>query len=104
MNGKVIAFKLINGEEIIGEVFNTFVDVYEIKNPAQIVLQRTETGMGVAMAPYMPYSDGNIKLHKAAIGADCTPDQNMVNEYNRIFGAGIEIAPASALAGFQVAK
>jgi hypothetical protein len=54
--------------------------------------------MGVALAPYMAYSSGNINLYKNAIAAECTPDQNMINEYNRIFGSGIQVAPASILA------
>jgi hypothetical protein len=95
----VKVYKMINGEDIMGEVFNSpMMDPIELKNPSQIVLQRTETGMGVALAPYMPFADGNVKIHKHAIASECTPDQNMVNEYNRIFGSGIQIAPASALA------
>lgn len=102
---KVKVFKMINGEEIIGEVFNSYDGFFEIKNPAQIMLQRTENGnMGVGIAPYMPYATGNIHLYGNAIAADCEPDQNLVNEYNRIFGSGIQIAPASALAGLQVAS
>jgi hypothetical protein len=102
MNVKV--YKMINGEEIIGEVHNDLDKIVELKNPAQIMLQRTEGGMGVGIAPYMPYATGNINLYKNAIAADCAPDQNLVNEYNRIFGAGIQVAPASALAGLQVAR
>jgi hypothetical protein len=54
--------------------------------------------MGVAIAPYMPYADGNVTLYSNAIAADCKPDVNLVNEYNKIFGSGIQIAPASVLA------
>jgi hypothetical protein len=98
----VKVYKLINGEEIIGEVFNSpMMDPIELKSPAQIVLQRTEQGMGVAIAPYMPYASGNIKLHKHAVASECEPDVNLVNEYNKIFGSGIQIAPASALAGLK---
>lgn len=96
--GSIVVFKLVSGEEMIGEVFNTFDQVEEIKNPAVVMLQRTQEGMGVALMPYMPYCDGNINFHKSAIVAEGEPSQNMVNEYNRIFGAGIQIAPASALA------
>jgi hypothetical protein len=104
MSNDVKVYKMINGEDIMGEVFIHFADSIELKNPAQIVLQRTETGMGVALAPYMPFADGNVKIHKHAIASECTPDQNMINEYNRIFGSGIQVAPASALAGLQIAK
>lgn len=100
--GSIVVFKLVSGEEMIGEVFNTFDKVEEIKNPAVVMLQRTEQGMGVALMPYMPYCDGNIEFNKHSIVATGEPSQNMVNEYNRIFGAGIQVAPASALAGLQV--
>lgn len=95
--GNVVVFKLVSGEEVIGEVFNTFDAVEEIKNPAVVMMQRTEQGMGVALMPYLPYCDGNISFHKNGIIAEGEPSQNMRNEYNRIFGSGIEIVPASAL-------
>jgi hypothetical protein len=101
MMGDVKVFKMISGEEIIGNVVSSDSSKYEVKNPAQIVLQRTETGMAVAMAPYMPYADGNINLYSTAIAADCSPDIKLVNEYNKLFGSGIQIAPASALAGLK---
>jgi hypothetical protein len=94
----VKVFKMINGEEIIAELFLWKDGLYELKNPAQIVLQRSDKGMGVAIAPYMPYADGNVTLYKSAIAAECKPDVNLVNEYNKIFGSGIQIAPASVLA------
>lgn len=100
----VKVYKMINGEDIIGEEAKADSANYVIKSPAQVVLQRTETGMGVALAPYMPFASGDIKLYYSAIAAECTPDQNMINEYNRIFGSGIQVAPASALAGLQIAK
>ena len=92
------------GEELIGEVFNTYDPYVEVKNPAQIVLQRTDNGVGVGLAPFMPYIEGNVNLSRSSIVAEGEPNQQMVNEYNRIFGSGIQIAPASALSGLQVAR
>lgn len=99
---KVKVFKLINGEELIAEIFNAYPDYYEMKNPANIMLQQTAQGqMGVGIAPYMPYAAGNVNLYKSAIAAEAEPDQGMTNEYNRIFGAGIEIVPAGVIAGLK---
>jgi hypothetical protein len=99
---KVKVFKLINGEELISEIFNVFADHFELKNPANIMLQQTGNGqMGVGIAPYMPYADGNVSLYKSAIAAEADPEQSMINEYNRIFGSGIEVVSASALAGLK---
>jgi hypothetical protein len=95
-------FKMINGEEIISEVFNVYDRHFELKNPATIMLQQTQSGqMGVGIAPYMPYVEGNVDLYKNAIASEGVPDQKMVNEYNRIFGSGIEVVPAGVLAGLK---
>jgi hypothetical protein len=99
---KIKVFKMINGEEIIAEIFNNFDRHIELKSPAQIVMQQTKDGVGVALAPYMPYATGNIELHRHAIASSATPDVKMENEYSRLFGSGIEIASASALAGLQM--
>lgn len=101
---KVNVYKMMNGEELIGEVFNNFAEFIELKKPAQIVVQQTERGMGVGLAPYMPYVEGNVKLYRSAIASEGEPVDQMKNEYNRLFGSGIQIAPASALAGLQVAS
>jgi hypothetical protein len=100
--GSIAVFKIVSGEELIGDVFNIYGDHYEVKNPAVVIMQRTESGMGVALMPYLPYCDGAVKFYKSAVVAEGEPSQNMVNEYNRIYGAGIQVAPASALAGLQV--
>ena len=101
MVNPIVVYKMINGEDIIGEQFNVFGDSFEIKEPAQIILQRDPKtgGVGVAIAPYMPYAQGNITLYKNAIAASCNPTQELVNEYNRIFGAGIVVAPAGSIQG-----
>lgn len=90
-------FKLISGEEIIGEVFNNFDQSIELKSPATIVIQQTQQGVGVGLMPYMAYATGNIHLYKNAIASDAEPDIKMVNEYNRIFGSGIQIASAGSI-------
>lgn len=100
--GSIVVFKITSGEEIIGEVFNPLGEVVEIKNPAVVMMQRTEQGVGIALMPYLPYCDGNISFYRNSIVAQGEPSQNMINEYNRIYGAGIQVAPASALSGLQI--
>ena len=94
-------FKMINGEELICEVLETTDTQYSVKSPANIMLQQTERGMGVGIAPYMPYAGDKITINRSAIAAEGVPDQNMQNEYNRIFGSGIQVVSASALAGLK---
>ena len=95
--GSIVVFKISSGEEIIGEVFVPLGEVVKIKNPAVIMLQKTENGVGIALMPYMPYCDNVVEFYLSSIVAEGEPNQNMINEYNRIYGAGIQVAPASVL-------
>jgi hypothetical protein len=95
---EIKVFKLISGEEVIGKVEITGLG-YTIESPATILMQQTKDGVGLALMPYMPYTEGKVKLFSQCIATEGTPSTKMVNEYNRLFGSGIEIAPASALVG-----
>lgn len=94
-------FKLISGEELIAKVKVTGSG-YDCESVATILMQQTKEGVGLALMPFMPYSEGTIKLMSSSVSAEGIPSAKMINEYNRLFGSGIEIAPASALAGLQM--
>ena len=92
-------FKLINGEEIISKATETGSG-WTLNSPAQIVMQQTKDGVGVALAPYMPYASGEIQMYQHAVTSEAKPDVKMENEYSRLFGSGIQIvssAPASII-------
>jgi hypothetical protein len=91
-------FKLISGEELIGKAEVTGLG-YTLESPATILMQQTKEGVGLALMPYMPYAEGKVKLFSQSIATEATPSDKMINEYSRLFGSGIEIAPASALVG-----
>ena len=95
---EIKVFKLISGEELIGKAEVTGLG-YTLEAPATILMQQTKDGVGLALMPYMPYSEGTMKLYSQCIATEGEPSTKMVNEYNRLFGSGIEIAPASALVG-----
>lgn len=94
---KVKVFKMLDGTELLAEEFNPYSEFIEVKNPAAIILQQTQQGVGVALAPFMPYVEGNLKLMRSAIAAEGEPNLQMTNEYSRIFGSGIQIAPAGSI-------
>ena len=91
-------FKLISGEELIAKAEVTGLG-YTLEAPATIIMQQTKDGVGLALMPYMPYSEGKVILFSQCIATEGTPSAKMINEYSRLFGSGIEIAPASALVG-----
>jgi len=94
---KVKVFKLLDGTELIAEQVQTYDQFLELKAPAAIVLQQTERGVGVALAPYMPYVEGNYRLMRSAMAVEGEPNLQMQNEYSRIFGSGIQIVPAGSI-------
>ena len=99
---EIIVFKLVTGEELIASVASEGADYTIVKNPAVIVMQQTQNGVGVGLMPFMPYSSGDIKIRNSGMVSVAAADVKMVNEYNRLFGSGIEVVPASALAGLQM--
>ena len=95
---EIKVFKLISGEELIGKVEVTGLG-YTVEAPATILMQQTKDGVGLALMPYMPYTEGKVKLFSQCVATEGEPSKKMINEYSRLFGSGIEIAPASALVG-----
>jgi hypothetical protein len=94
-------FKLINGEEIISKATETGTG-WILNSPAQIVMQQTKEGVGVALAPYMPYASGEITMYQHAVTSEAKPDVKMENEYSRLFGSGIQIVSSTSSASIVV--
>lgn len=90
----VKVFKMINGEEIISTVESETETMYVLDQPAAIRLQKTDSGVGIGLAPFMPYAEGTVVLHASGVAAVGNPEPNLENEYRRLFGSGIEIVSA----------
>jgi hypothetical protein len=87
-------FKMINGEVIMADIVSEDFGQghYVVNEPASVMLQERDGGVGVGIAPYMPYAEGKVNIRMNAIAAEAEADQKLVNEYNRLFGSGIVIA------------
>ena len=87
-------FKMINGEVIMADIVSEDFGQghYVVTEPASVMLQERDGGVGVGIAPYMPYAEGKVTIRLNAIAAEADADQKLVNEYNRLFGSGIIIA------------
>jgi hypothetical protein len=87
-------FKMINGEVIMADIVREEIGqgYYIVNEPASVMLQERDGGVGVGIAPYMPYAEGKVNIRLNAIAAEADADQKLVNEYNRLFGSGIVIA------------
>lgn len=96
-------FRLVTGEVVLAELVGETPEAFEVKNPASLVTQEIEPGrMGVALQPFVPFSDGPITLYKNGLNASFDLDRQVENEYNRIYGAGIVIAGANEMPNIQV--
>ena len=85
MSDDIRVFKTLSGEDIISEVSKVEETHYVLKNPSVLVLQETESGVRVGLAPFMPYAKGSIALYASSVMAEAAPDDSMVDEYKRIF-------------------
>jgi hypothetical protein len=65
-------FKMINGEVIMADIVSEDFGQghYVVNEPASVMLQERDGGMGVGIAPYMPYAEGKVKIRLNAIAAE----------------------------------
>lgn len=85
--------QLVTAQEIIGEVTEQD-NSYTVKDPATIHLvpQGQGSSFGVGLIPFMPYVDGKITVNKDKVVVEAEPTVEMRNNYNKMFGSGIQIA------------
>ena len=81
--------KLATDEDLICDVKETTPEHIVVKNPVVIMIQQTERGVGVALAPFMPYVTGDITIPRTAIVATGLPEEQLEQEYTTRFGSGI---------------
>lgn len=75
-------FKIVSGEELLANIVEEDAFRYVISNPAQIAIQQKEDGsIGLMIAQYMPYSEGDVIIFKSAIVSIGTPAEGLVSEY-----------------------
>jgi hypothetical protein len=68
-----------------------------IKEPVQVFMQPSKDGMQMGFGPFLDYSvehKTGINLSMADVLCIATPIVELENQYNQIFGSGIQIANA----------
>ena len=84
--------KLVTDEDLICDVKETTAEHIVVKNPVVIMIQQTERGVGVALAPFMPFCHGDITIPRTAIVATALPEEQLEQEYQQRFGSGIVLS------------
>jgi hypothetical protein len=92
---KLITFK--TNHTLIGETDEELSNKFKIKKPVQVIVQPTKEGPMMGFAPFLDYCEefiSGIELNKDDILCVTTPSRELENQYNQVFGSGIQIASA----------
>lgn len=73
-------------------------EIFKLKEPAQVVAvppkSATDEG-GIAFSPFLHYCEEfktGITIYKVDVLSVTTPVTELINQYNTVFGSGIQIA------------
>jgi len=70
---------------------------YILKEPVQVIMQPTKEGPMMAFSPFLDYCEefkSGIRIQKEDVLCVTTPMRELENQYNQVFGSGIQIASA----------
>ena len=88
--------RLKSSEDIIGDIVSENSEYITVSNPAMLMPVGDPRGGNVQMglAPWLPFSDQkNIDIPRDWILITAEAIQDIVNNYNQIFGSGIVVPP-----------
>jgi hypothetical protein len=91
---KIMVFKLVSHEEVLGEVHGETETKFTIINPVGIAVVRGKDGMpNVGFAPFPIHAEQKtgmtVDISKQHVVYSYIPADDFVNNYNQIFGTGI---------------
>jgi len=91
---KLLTFK--TNQTILGEVTET-LNSWMVKQPVQVIVQPTKEGPMMGFSPYLEFAEEfktGIDIPKDVVQSVTTPIVELSNQYNQVFGSGIQIASA----------
>jgi hypothetical protein len=95
MSIKLITLK--TNHTIIADVIED-KEIFKLKEPVQVVNvppRSTNDEGGIAFSPFLQYCEEfktGITIYKVDVLSVTTPITELINQYNTIFGSGIQIA------------
>lgn len=95
----ILIIKLITGEEVIADAEASQLGYLELKNPMVLMGRPDESGkIRMGMIPFAQFTEDKVvRLYPHAIVADYKPAVEILNQYNRVFGSGIQLATADMI-------
>jgi hypothetical protein len=95
MTIKLVTFK--TNQTLLAEIDCTGEKEISLKEPVQVIVQATQQGPMMGFAPFLEYAEEfntGIKVSMDDVLCLTTPSRELQNQYNKMFGSGIQIASA----------
>lgn len=102
---KLLTFK--TNQTIICDLTVLDSDGVMAVNPVQVIVQPAQTGPMIGFAPFIEYCEEfktGITFNTDDILCVTTPVRALLNEYNKMFGSGIEIVSSISKIGDMLSK
>ena len=99
---KILAIKLITGEDVLGEIESESETEFVVINPVGIAVVRGPDGKpNVGFAPFPIHAeqktDSVVALAKKNVVYSYVPAEDFITNYNQIFGSGLVLPPQKTL-------
>ncbi len=95
MTVKLVTFK--TNQTLLAQIDCTGEKEISLKEPVQVIVQPTKEGPMMGFAPFLDYAEEfntGIKVSMNDVLCLTTPSRELENQYNKMFGSGIQIASA----------
>jgi len=98
----ILAFKLITGEDFLGEIESESETEFVVINPVGIAVVRGKDGQpNIGFSPFPIHAEqksgATIAIAKKNVVYSYTPAEDFIRNYDQIFGAGIIVPPQKSL-------
>ena len=96
--GMIKLLRLKSGEDIVGDIVGENSEFLIVKNPAMLMPVGDGRGgsVQIGLTPWMPFSEEkDFEIPRDWILITTEPAQDIVNNYNQVFGSGIVVPKVS---------
>lgn len=86
--------KLVSGEELIGTFVEQSATHVTLSDVSAVMMMPTQTPgqISLGLMPFLPYSEQNkFEIARDKIVVMFEPNIDMINNYNRKYGSGIQV-------------
>ena len=97
--GMIKLLRLKSGEDIVGDIIGENSEFLIVKNPAMLMPVGEGRGgsVQIGLTPWMPFSEAkDFEVPRVWVLITTEPAQDIVNNYNQVFGSGIVVPKVSA--------